>query len=106
MAMTQLPALRTHPLRNRVLGAKVFSRPNKAEAEGWRDSLYRVYKSGQQSMRVAVYGCKHDAAMFEVLLRDYCKFPVELGLVGDAFIDTACLDVPKVGQGCNTGICY
>ena len=44
----------------------MFSKPNKAEAEGWRDSLYRVYKSGQQSMRVAVYGCKHDAAMFEV----------------------------------------
>ena len=32
----------------------------------------------------------------QVLLREYCKFPVEMGLVGDAFIDTACLDVPKV----------
>jgi len=51
----------------RVLGAKVFSKPNKVEAEGWRDSLYRVYKSGQQSMRVAVYGCKHDATLFEVM---------------------------------------
>jgi len=33
---------------------------------------------------------------FQVLLREYCKFPVEMGLVGDAFIDTACLNVPKV----------
>ena len=52
-----------------MLGAKVFSKPNKVEAEGWRDSLYRVYKSGQQSMRVAVYGCKHDATLFEVMPR-------------------------------------
>ena len=34
--------------------------------------------------------------MSQVLLREYCKFPVEMGLVGDAFIDTACLNVPKV----------
>ena len=34
--------------------------------------------------------------MIQVLLREYCKFPVEMGLVGDAFIDTACLNVPKV----------
>ena len=33
--------------------------------------------------------------MIQVLLREYCKFPVEMGLVGDAFIDTACLNVPK-----------
>lgn len=82
----------------RVLGAKVFSAPaTKApEVEGWRDSLYRAIKSGQQSMRVAVYGCKHDAAMFEVLLKEYCKYGPETGLLGDAFIDTACLDAPKV----------
>ena len=47
-------------------------------------------------MRVAVYGCKHDAAMFEVLLKEYCKYGPETGLLGDAFIDTACLDAPKV----------
>ena len=37
-----------------------------------------------------------DVALLQVLLREYCKFPVEMGLVGDAFIDTACLNVPKV----------
>jgi len=52
----------------------VFSKPNKVEAEGWRDSLYRVYKSGQQSMRVAVYGCKHDATLFEVSPSSACAF--------------------------------
>ena len=39
------------------------------EEPGWRESLYRVYKSGHQSMRVAIYGCKHDAALFEELLQ-------------------------------------
>ena len=42
------------------------------------------------------YGCKHDAAMFEVVLKEYCKFETELGLLGDLMIDTACLDIPKV----------
>lgn len=42
------------------------------------------------------YGCKHDAAMFEVVLKEYCKFQPELGLLGDLMIDTACLDIPKV----------
>jgi len=83
----------------RNLGQKVFSRPGAAAAKeeeaGWRDSLYRAYKSGQQSMRVAVYGCKHDAAMFEELLKDYCKFDPEL-MLGSAMIDTACLNTPKV----------
>ena len=81
----------------RTLGQRVFSRPGQAvkEEDGWRDSLYRVYKSGQQSMRVAVYGCKHDAAMFEILLREYCIFD-QPGLSGDSMIDTACLSTPKV----------
>jgi hypothetical protein len=89
----------------RVLGAKVFSKPiaSKDEKEGWRESLYRVYRSGQQSMRVAVYGYKHDAAVFEYLLKEYSVFPEEAGLLGmpcaggvqPSMIDTACLDVPK-----------
>ncbi|KAK9820032.1 hypothetical protein WJX72_005289 [[Myrmecia] bisecta] len=80
----------------RTLGQKVFSQPNpKAqEADSWRDSLYRAYKTGQQSMRVAVYGCKHDAAMFEELLKQFCRFGEE-GCIGDTMIDTACLQVPK-----------
>ena len=67
----------------------------KEEEQGWRDSLYRAYKSGQQSMRVAVYGCKHDAAMFEELLKEYCLFDTE-NMLGTAMIDTACLNTPKV----------
>lgn len=67
----------------------------KEEEAGWRDSLYRAYKSGQQSMRVAVYGCKHDAAMFEELLKEYCTFDTE-NMLGTAMIDTACLNTPKV----------
>lgn len=35
----------------------------------WRDSLYRVYRSSSQHMRVAVYGSKHDPTPFEELLR-------------------------------------
>ena len=59
----------------RKLGQRVFSKPGAgagapaAEEPGWRESLYRVYKSGHQSMRVAIYGCKHDAALFEELLQ-------------------------------------
>ena len=79
----------------------MFLRPggNAKEDEGWRESLYRVYKSGQQSMRVAVYGCKHDAAMFELLLKEYCIFE-QPGLAGNAMIDTACLATPKVTSWC------
>jgi hypothetical protein len=41
----------------RSLGQKVFSRPGagavKEEEQGWRDSLYRVYKSGQARAALA-----------------------------------------------------
>lgn len=85
----------------RSLGQRVFIRPGgpAKDDDGWRDSLYRAYKSGQQSMRVAVYGCKHDAAMFEILLKEYCVFD-QPGLSGSAMIDTACLGRPKVGSRC------
>ncbi len=73
----------------------MFSKPVTAETEGWRESLYRVYKSGQQSMRVAVYGCKHDAVLFELLLQQYCHF-TDRGALGDTMIDTASLGCPKV----------
>jgi hypothetical protein len=87
-----------HWRSRRSLGQKVFSRPGAAAAKeeevGWRESLYRVYKSGQQSMRVAVYGCKHDAATFEELLKGYCLFNPDETL-GSAMIDAACLNMPK-----------
>ena len=84
-------------LHCRSLGQRVFIRPggHAKDDDGWRDSLYRAYKSGQQSMRVAVYGCKHDALMFELLLKEYCIFDTP-GLSGNAMIDTACLGTPKV----------
>ena len=45
-------------------------------------------------MRVAVYGAKHDAAMFEELLKGYCQLDPAHTL-GNAMIDTACLGTPK-----------
>ena len=48
-------------------------------------------------MRVAVYGAKHDAAMFEELLKGYCQLDPEHTL-GNAMIDTACLGTPKAMQ--------
>lgn len=85
----------------RSLGQKVFSRPGtaavKEEEAGWKDSLYKFYKSGQQSMRVAVYGCKHDAGMFEELLKEYCLLDPAVSL-GNTMIDTACLNAPKVNS--------
>ncbi len=53
-----------------------------------------MYKSGQQSMRVAVYGTKHDASLFEELLKEASQFE-PLGTIGDTMIDTACLNIPK-----------
>ena len=77
----------------------MFSRPGagaaREEETGWKESLYKFYKSGQQSMRVAVYGCKHDAAMFEDLLKEYCLLDPGQAL-GNAMIDSASLNVPKV----------
>ena len=80
----------------RNLGTQVFSRPvvNKDQVESWRESLYRVYNSGLQSMRVAVYGTKHDASLFEELLKQASQFQA-LGTIGDTMIDTACLNIPK-----------
>ena len=57
---------------------------------------FRAYKSGQQSMRVAVYGTKHDAATFERLLRDICVFEPVTQSRASAMIDTAVLGCPKV----------
>jgi patatin-like phospholipase/acyl hydrolase len=61
------------------LGHKVFNNQaasaasRESEMASWKESLYRMYKSGSQSMRVAVYGCKHDASTFESLLKDMCN---------------------------------
>lgn len=41
------------------------------------------------------YGCKHDASVFDVVLREYCKLDPALNLIGDLCIDYACLNIPK-----------
>ncbi|KAL3136744.1 hypothetical protein ABBQ38_005460 [Trebouxia sp. C0009 RCD-2024] len=58
------------------------------------DDCEDIYRSGQQSMRVAVYGTKHDASLFEELLKTASQFEA-LGTIGNTMIDTACLNIPK-----------
>ena len=50
-------------------------------------------------MRVAVYGTKHDASLFEELLKQASQFQA-LGTIGDTMIDTACLNIPKASLFC------
>lgn len=86
-----------HPLHVPCTNNKVFSQPaavNAQEKESWRDSLYRVYKSGQQHVRVAVYGAKHDTTVFETLLKQICAQPVNGQHVGERMIDTTVLGGP------------
>eukprot|EP00198_Chlamydomonas_reinhardtii_P013397 XP_001702734.1 predicted protein [Chlamydomonas reinhardtii] len=71
------------------LGHKVFNQG------GWRDSLFRVVRGTSTSLRVAVYGFKHDASTFEELLRQMCEVK-KLGCVGNQMIDAAALGGPKV----------
>jgi hypothetical protein len=54
--------------------AQVFNNQSTAGPEdtSWRDSLYRIYSNSSTSMRVAVYGSKHDAGIYERLLREFC----------------------------------
>jgi len=47
---------------------------NPPPSSGWRDNLVRAYHSSTRSMRVAVYGAKHDAALFELYLKHLCVF--------------------------------
>jgi len=63
---------------------------------GWGQSLYRMYRSGTSSFRVAVYGSKHDSSVFEALLQRIIRLE-HLGAVGDRLIDTAALEgCPKL----------
>lgn len=63
------------------LGKRVFSKRAAAAAvgpeagggaarESWAESLARMYRSGEESMRVALYGAKYSADVFEQLLRE------------------------------------
>ncbi len=51
--------------------ARVPGTAEESQTLSWRDSLYRVYRSTGQHMRVAVYGSKHDPTAFETLLREF-----------------------------------
>lgn len=54
------------------IAPQVFHSSVSQEEAGWKESLYRMYATGSASMRVAVYGAKHDAAPYEELLRQAC----------------------------------
>ncbi|KAJ9510144.1 hypothetical protein QJQ45_015630, partial [Haematococcus lacustris] len=79
------------------LGHKVFNqaaaRRGDAEpsAASWGESLWRMYQSGSQHVRVAVYGCKHDPTAFEGLLMDMCNIKDKMGCISDQFIDASYL---------------
>ncbi|GMH38521.1 hypothetical protein BSKO_06405 [Bryopsis sp. KO-2023] len=79
----------------KTLGGKVFSQAENEDQSSWKESLYRMYRSGQQGMRIAITGCKHDPTTFESLLREFCKLPSD-DCYGDRFIDSACIPCPKV----------
>jgi hypothetical protein len=50
----------------------------------WRESLWRMYKSSSQTVRVAVYGAKHDPSNFETLLQDMGDITKQVGGGGRA----------------------
>lgn len=78
----------------RSLGTRIFSKPKETVVgeSSWRDRLDNLYTSGQQKWRVAVHGSKHDATLFETLVRQECKVDAQ----DQTFIDTALLGGPKV----------
>jgi predicted acylesterase/phospholipase RssA len=82
----------------KVLGQQVFSRPNlnKEKDESWMEAFYRTFHSKTQHVRAVVVGYKHDATVYETLLKEYCSFAHDPRCLSDALIDTACLDVPKI----------
>ena len=82
----------------KVLGQQVFSKPSvtKEKDETWMETFYRTFHSRTQHVRAVVVGYKHDATVYEKLLKDYCSFAQDPRCPSDTLIDTAALDVPKV----------
>ncbi|KAL4853631.1 Phospholipase A I [Chlorella vulgaris] len=83
----------------KVLGQKVFSRIVAAKdnkEESWMESFYRTFQNKTSHVRAVVVGYKHDASVYEALLREYCDFSQQERCIGDAMIDTAGLHVPAV----------
>ena len=58
----------------KVLGQRVFSKPtvNKEKDETWMEAFYRTFHSKTQHVRAVVVGYKHDASVYETLLKEYC----------------------------------
>ncbi|KAL6778960.1 hypothetical protein ACKKBF_B19310 [Auxenochlorella protothecoides x Auxenochlorella symbiontica] len=81
----------------KVLGQRVFSRGGAQDREeGWMDSFYRNFHSRTQHVRAVVVGYKHDSAMYEELLKDYCDLSAFPEVLGKSMIDSAPLDCPRV----------
>jgi hypothetical protein len=66
-----------------------------AASQSWGEGLMRLYRSGEQGMRVAMYGAKHNTALFEQLLQERTDLTT-LGTLSDRTIDATCLAGPKV----------
>ena len=69
--------------------------PQPATGDGWRDTLSRAYASSTRSMRVAVYGSKHDASTFEAYLKQLAVFD-DVGAPGDRLADIAATGAPRL----------
>jgi len=87
----------------RHLGSQVFSTraagpaAGGAGADGYMGRLGQLYGSASSRVRVAVSGCKHDAATFERLMREACAFAADAAEEREpALIDTAWRGGPAV----------
>ena len=82
----------------KVLGRKVFARPASSSEtkESWMELFYRTLQSKTEHVRAVVVGHKHDAVVYESLLKHYCSFRDNPKCLSDTLIDTSSLDVPKV----------
>lgn len=80
----------------RDFGSQVFSPQSSAavtDESTWQQRLDGLYSTTRQRVRVAVHGCKHDAATFERLVRESCEMPHDRE---PALIDAAPLGGPAV----------
>ena len=90
----------------RDLGQQIFSKPRTSEQEkesSWRDRLDNLYTSAgtgvQQAWRMGWHLSKHDASLFESLVRQECRLPTPEDPRGDcelSFVDAGLLGGPKV----------
>ena len=90
----------------RDLGQQIFSKPRTSEQEkesSWRDRLDNLYTSAgtgvQQAWRMGWHLSKHDASLFESLVRQECRLPTPKIPAADcelSFVDAGLLGGPKV----------